>query len=288
MKSIYTLATDVEELLKTKGWMSDNLEKEFGASVGSSVYTQFSTQSTPSLRLSRMGATCHKALWHSIHTPELAEPVQPWAQAKFSFGHFWEAYAIMLSKAAGHEVSHEQHECELLGVKGHIDAIVDGCLVDYKSCSSRQFQKYKANQLEGDDPFGYLEQLDGYVVACREQDFLNVKDRGYIIAVHRDLGHMHVYEHRIREASIRQRIAEYKGISERRNPPQCTCEVTSDGITGNIKLGTRASYSAYKWTCFPNLRCFINKRGQPVFYSKVIGRPYDAVREIDRYGNTIH
>ena len=229
-----------------------------------------------------MGTTCHKALWHSVHTPELAEPIQPWAQAKFSFGHFWEAYAIMLTKAAGHEVSHEQHECELLGVKGHIDAVVDGCLVDYKSCSPRQFQKYKNNQLEGDDPFGYLEQLDGYAVACGKEDFLSVKDRGYIIAVNRDLGHMHVYEHRIRESSIRQRVEEYKSLVARSNPPVCTCEVTSDGVTGNIKLGARASYSAYKWTCFPNLRCYINKRGQPVYYSKVVTKPWDAVREVGK------
>lgn len=262
--------------------MDWKLQEEFQSDVGCTIQRQFSEEKQPTLRLSRMGNTCHKALWHSIHTPELAEPIQPWAQAKFSFGHFWEAYAIMLTKAAGHEVSHEQHECELLGVKGHIDAVVDGCLVDYKSCSPRQFQKYKNNQLEGDDPFGYLEQLDGYAVACREEDFLSVKDRGYIIAVNRDLGHMHVYEHRIREASIRQRIEEYKSLVARSNPPVCTCEVTSDGATGNIKLGTRASYSAYKWTCFPNLRCYINKRGQPVYYAKVVTKPWDAVREVGK------
>jgi len=284
LKSIYTLQTDIEELLKTKGWMSNGLAEELGRSIAGTLNNQFNALRQPSLRLSQMGPKCPKALWYSIHHPELAEPVQPWAQAKFSFGHFWEAYAIMLTKAAGHEVSHEQHECELNGVKGHIDGIVDGCLVDYKSCSSRQFQKYKANQLEGDDPFGYLDQLDGYTTSLRKESFLTVKDKGYIIAVHRDMGHIHVYEHRVRD-TIRERVEAYKRIVDNSNIPECTCATTSQGSGGNIILGTTASYSAQKWTCFPELKCFLYKNG-PVYFVK--GRPRDALREVDKDGNTVY
>lgn len=287
MSSIYTLEADIKELLKTKNWMTDSLAKELGDAVSSRIKSQFENKQPPSLRLSQMGPRCPKALWHSIHTPELAEPMQHWAEAKFSIGHFWEAYGLILAKAAGHRVEGEQHELTLNGIKGHCDAIIDGALVDFKSCSSRQFSKYKSRLLEQDDPFGYLDQLDGYVLAGRENPLILMKDRGFIVAIDKQMGHMYVYEHFTRERSIIERIEEYKSVVARSNPPECTCETTPYGNSGNISLGTRASYSPYKWVCFSNLRCFLYKTG-PVFFNKVVRRPDGYIREIDRYGNTIH
>lgn len=284
MSSIYTLEADIKCLLDTKGWMTDSLAKELGDGVAKRVQAQFAQdQKAPSLRLSQMGPRCPKALWHSIHTPDEAEPLAPWTNNKFTLGHFWETYALVLCKAAGHEVEGEQHEFILDGVKGHCDAIVDGCLVDFKSSSSRQFSKYKAKTLEQDDPFGYLDQLDGYVVAGREDPILRVKDRGFIVAIDKQMGHFNVYEHLTRE-SIRHRVAEYKAIVKRTSPPDCTCETTPYGVSGNIKLGTRASYSAYKWSCFPGLRCFLSSAG-PIFLARTIRTP--EMIEVDKLGNIV-
>lgn len=285
LSSIYTLETDIKNLLETKGWMTDSLAEELAHAVSTRIQAQFSEdQKAPSLRLSQMGPKCPKALWHSIHTPDVAERLPSWSQSKFSIGHFWEAYALILCKAAGHEVKGEQHEFILDGVKGHCDAIVDGCLVDFKSSSSRQFSKYKSKSLEQDDPFGYLDQLDGYVVAGREDPILLVKDRGYICAIDKQMGHMHVYEHYTRE-SIRDRIARYKAIVARADPPECTCETTPYGASGNLKLGTRASYSAYKWECHPGLRCFISSTG-PLYLTKTVRKP--EMIEVDRFGNVVY
>lgn len=265
--------------------MTDSLAKELSDAVGTRIKAQFTEDSkAPSLRLSQMGPRCPKALWHSIHTPDVAERLPEWAQCKFSLGHFWEAYALVLCKAAGHKVEGEQHEFILDGIKGHCDAIVDGCLVDFKSSSSRQFSKFKLKTVEQDDPFGYLDQLDGYVVAGREDPILSVKDRGFIVAIDKQMGHINVYEHRVRE-SIRDRISQYKDIVARTNSPVCTCETTSYGVSGNIKLGTRASYSPYKWICFPGLRCFISSTG-PLYLSKVVRKP-DMI-EVDKEGNIIY
>jgi len=287
VSSIYTLQTDIENLLKTKGWMTESLQKELGEGVASRIKTQFETEKAPSLRLSKMGPVCPRALWYSINRPEEAEPVQPWAQQKFSFGHFWETYALVLTKAAGHKVEGEQHVCELDGIKGHLDAIVDGCVVDYKSCSARQFTKFKSGNFEMDDLFGYLDQLDGYSMANRENPLVVVHDRAFLVAVHRDMGHVHVYEHRVRSGSIRPRIEEYKSVVNRSEPPGCLCETKEDGHQGNRILGTKASYSPQKWTCFPSLRCFLFKNG-PMYVSSLVRKPYGYLREVDRYGNEVH
>lgn len=286
MSSIYTLIPDIQELLKTKGWMTKALAKELGDAVASKIEKQFEKDQAPSLRLSGMGTRCPCALWHSIHTPEEAEALPPWAQNKFALGHFQEAYGIILCKAAGHDVRGEQHECELDGIKGHIDAIVDGCIVDFKSCSGRQYLKYKTGsiRLENSDSFGFLFQLDGYVSGNRDNDLVEVKDKGYIFAMHKELGHVCLYEHDVRRASIRERIAEYKSVVARNTPPPCSCATTPFGNSGNIELGTRASYEAYKWCCFPELRCFLYSDG-PVYLVKTVRKP--DVREVDRYGNYI-
>lgn len=265
--------------------MTDSLAKELSNAVASRIKDQFSeNEKAPSLRLSQMGPRCPKALWHSVHTPDVAERLPEWAQCKFSLGHFWEAYALILCKAAGHEVKGEQHELVLDGIKGHCDAIVDGCMVDFKSSSSRQFSKYKSQSLEQDDPFGYLDQLDGYVVAAREDPILSVKDKGYICAIDKQMGHMHVYEHTVRPTIV-DRIRQYKGIVAQSNPPACTCETTPHGASGNIKLSTRASYSPYKWTCFPDLRCFLSSSG-PLYLVRTQRKP-DMI-EVDKEGNIVY
>lgn len=287
MTSIHTLVPDILGLLKTKGWLTETLQKELGDGVSNRIKSQFEREQTPSLRLSQMGPRCNKALWHSIHTPGEAEALPPWAHNKFSLGHFQEAYGIVLCKAAGHKVEGEQHECELDGIKGHIDAVVDGCILDFKSCSSRQYLKYKTGsvRLEGNDTFGFLFQLDGYVTANRDNPLVEVKDKGYIFAMHKELGHVCLYEHIARASSIKQRIAECKEVVAASHPPLCTCETTPFGTSGNIKLGTRASYDNFKWSCHPNLRCFLYSDG-PVYLTKVVRLP--DVTEVDRHGRAIY
>lgn len=224
------------------------------------------------LRLSKMGPMCPRHLWYSIHRPELAEPLPPEAIFKFSFGHTIEAQAISLARASGHEVTGEQDELIVDGIKGHRDCVIDGCLTDVKSCSGRMFEKFERKTIHSDDPFGYLDQLDGYLVGSADDNLVRVKDRAFIWAIDKTLGKMVLYEHRIREDSIRRRIASYKNIVASTVLPACTCEVVDEGKSGNQKLGVRASYSPYKHLCFPGLRTFLYSSG-PVFLTKVIRTP---------------
>lgn len=281
---IKTLIPDIYKTISNKnGWFTDQISKELSEEISLRLQTSLGEQrGKPTLRLSQMGPRCPCALWHSIHKPELAEQLPAWAEIKFSYGHILEALTIALAKASGHKVEGEQDELVLDGIVGHRDCVIDGCVVDVKSSTTFSYQKFKDGTIAQNDLFGYLDQLDGYVVASREDPLVTVKDRGYLLVIDKQLGHMVLYEHVIREESIRKRIRDYKSIVALGGPPPCTCETVPDGKSGNIKLGTVASYSAFKHCCFPNLRTFIYADG-PRYLTHVARKP--DVPELDRFGN---
>jgi hypothetical protein len=284
---IHTLIPDIQKLVTRKdGWFDEQLARSLSEDISSRLSRSFNGDARrPALRLSQMGNRCPKALWLSIHHPELAQALPPWAEVKFSFGHILEAEAVAFCKAAGHKVEGEQHEVVLDGVKGHLDAIVDGVVVDFKSCSQRNFEKLKKGTLRSQDDFGYLDQLDGYVVATLQDPRVTVKDRGYIFGIDKTLGHMVLYEHIIRPDNIRERIRKYKEIVARTSPPSCECQTRPRGESGNIELGTVASYNVFKYQCFPGLRTFLYASG-PVYLTHVARKP--DVIEINQYGKVVY
>lgn len=286
MKTIHTLIKDVNHVLtRNDRLLADHLAEGIVREVGPRIHADF-TEKDPraTLRLSQMGEKCPRQLWASVHAPSFQEPLPPQARLKYTFGHVIEGLLIALAKEAGHEVTGEGDELYVDGVKGHRDCVIDGCLVDVKSASSLGFIKFKDKSIAQNDPFGYLDQLDGYLVGSQHDDLVRTKDRGYLWACDKQLGHMCLYEHRIREASIRDRINLYKRIVLRTEPPACTCKTVADGKSGNIKLGTVASYNPYKYFCFPHLRTFLYSSG-PVYLTKVVRTP--DVPEVNREGVVI-
>jgi hypothetical protein len=290
--NIYSLIPDIYRTIKEKkGRFDDILTREFSSEVARRVQDNLSeTTRTPTLRLSQMGPRCPCALWYSIHHPELAEPLPAPAEIKYLYGHVLEALAITLSKAAGHSVTGEQDELVVDGIKGHRDCVIDGCVVDVKSASSLSFNKFKDGSLKDHDDFGYLDQLDGYLVGSMDDPLVTDKEHAYILAIHKEQGHVCLYEHCIREQSIRDRIARYKTIVGASTAPVCECRSVPDGEAGNLKLDTRASYSAYKFCCNPKLRTAIYSGG-PRYFTHVGKWPsYKGVPliEVDRYGKRVY
>lgn len=287
MKSIHTVIPDIMNLIKQDAtWFTEELTTALAKEVSLRVHAKF-TEGTRKggLRLSKMGITCPHALWMSVHHPELAEPLPPQAQIKYLYGHILEALVISLAKAAGHEVTGEQDAVSVDGIVGHRDCVMDGCVVDIKSSVSHFMDQYKDGSFAAQDTFGYLDQLDGYVVGSAEDNLVRVKDKGYILAIDKQLGNMVKYEHCIRPDSIRDRAKEHKRIAALSRPPVCNCGTVADGKSGNIKLDTKASYSAYKYECFPWLRTFIYAKG-PVFLSHVVRKP--DVLEVNKYGKPVY
>jgi len=272
LPNINTLIPDIYSLVGGEDGITDFLASNMGADIASAVQTSLRKQPRRGLRLSALGPKCPCQLWYSVNRPELAEPLPPHAKIKFTFGHIIEHMIIGLAKAAGHEVTGEQDELTLDGVVGHRDCVIDGCIVDVKSAASRSFLKFRDKTISQDDPFGYLDQLDGYTVASLDDPLVRIKDRAYLLAVDKQLGHLALYEHKIRSNSIRSRIELYKEYVGRPSPPDCNCGTVADGKSGNQKLDVRASYSAYKHCCFPNLRTFLYANG-PAYLTRVVRVP---------------
>lgn len=287
---IHSLIDDIHYTIQRKDeWFSDELAMDLGSQVAARLHLHYKPrEGKGTLRLSKMGPQCPRALWYSIYHPELAEPLPPSAVLKYSYGHILEAQTIALAKASGHEVTGEQDECNVDGIKGHRDCVIDGCVVDVKSASTFSFQKFKDGSIKDSDTFGYLDQLTGYVVGSVSDPLVRCKDRGYLLAVDKQLGHICLYEHKVtlgHRELLRDRIASYKGIVSMSHAPECTCGTEQIGKSGNIGLDTKASYSPYKYCCFPNLRTFIYAGGKPVFLTKVERLP-DVV-EVNKFGQRV-
>jgi hypothetical protein len=279
MSSIDHLINDIHALINSKtNWFTQEIADDLAGEITKRLLVHYKPrEGRPTLRLSQMGDKCPRALWYSIHHPELAEPLHASAMLKYSYGHIVEAQTISLSKAAGHEVTGEQDELVVDGIKGHRDCVIDGCIVDVKSCSTPSFKKFVDGSIKDSDLFGYLDQLDGYLVGSSDDPLVRSKDTAYILAIDKTLGNMVLYEHRLRIAldgspNINNRIAEVKRIVGQHSPPACNCGTIPDGQSGNIRLDTRASYSPFKQVCFPNLRTFLYSKG-PVYLTRVVRVP---------------
>ena len=289
-KSIHTLIKDIYSLVGGPDGVI--LPPNLGTNVQDAVASSLGPREPRrALRLSQLGPRCPRALWYSVNHPELEEQLPPYARIKYAYGHIIEHLVIGLAKAAGHTVEGEQDAINVDGVLGHRDCIIDGCLVDVKSASSRGFLKFSQGTIAEDDPFGYLDQIDAYVLGSVDDPRVLVKDRGYLLAVDKTLGHLALYEHVIRPRQLTERIQLYREIVSQPHEPRCSCGVVKDGESGNLKLDTKASYSSYKHCCFPTLRTFLYSDG-PRYLTKVVRRPQRAdgsfITEVDRFGKIVY
>lgn len=289
-KSIHKLIPDIYALVGGPNGIT-NLPPDMGDSIQGALAASLGPREPRrTLRLSGLGPRCPRALWYSVNRPELEEQLPSHARIKYAYGHIIEHLVIGLAKAAGHTVEGEQDEIRVDGVLGHRDCIIDGCIVDVKSAASRSFLKFKTGSIAEDDPFGYLDQVDAYVLGSVDDPRVVVKDRGYLLAVDKQLGHLALYEHRIRPTSIRKRIEEYSKVVELPEPPPCECGTELYGESGNVSLDTRASYNTYKHACNPNLRTFLYSTG-PVYFTKVVKTPSyrgQPIPEVDKHGKLVY
>lgn len=228
---------------------TDDQVELFAKSLATTVRDRIQSGGTarePTLRMSNLGRG-DRQLWYQFH-PDEAEPgeeLQPHTHLKFLIGDVWEAVLLFLAKAAGHEVSHEQAEVEVDGIKGHIDAVIDGHVVDCKSASTFAFKKFKEGRLSEDDPFGYMEQISGYSTALGMPGAFLVGDK--------TLGHLTLLKvdpQDVEGIKINERIEHLKKVVESDQEPDRCYEPVPDGQSGNMALGVNCSYCPFKFRCW--------------------------------------
>lgn len=226
------------------------------------------------LRFSSLGKK-DRQLWYAANMPEAAEVMPGKQNFKFLYGDCIEVLLLFLAKEAGHEVSHLQHEVEVAGVFGHMDAVLDGIPSDCKSASSYSFGKFKDGSFVFDDPFGYIPQLSGYAHALESTD-----RAGFLVAdkVHGDITYAEIDGLTIKCNPPAPRIEHLKGVVHRADPPDRCYPPEPEGKSGNLKLGLNCSYCSFKDECWKDanggkgLRKFYYSRG-PVWLTKVTREP---------------
>ena len=119
---------------------------------------------TSTLRMSNIGKPSRQ-LWYDLNAEQVPQQLASSTLIKFLYGHLLEELVLFFVKIAGHEVTSEQKTVEVEGIKGHMDCVIDGEVVDIKTTSGFAFKKFKEGTLTNDDPFGYISQLQVMSIA---------------------------------------------------------------------------------------------------------------------------
>ena len=264
MKSINTLVSDIQQRLVSGKSFDEETVTAFAHNLAKKLANRLSEAYKSALRLSNIGTKCDRKLWYSINYPELAEPLPASARLKFLYGDILEEVVLFLARAAGHTVTDEQAEVKVNGVKGHIDGLIDGELVDVKSASSYGFKKFREHGLEQDDPFGYLDQLGSY-------GFGLDKRVGHFLAIDKTLGHITLDTYELKQKDYNNLVDKKREMLAGELPKRAFKD-EAEGKSGNRKLGIACSYCPFKLQCWPGLRAFKYSRG-PTFLTHVQRTP---------------
>jgi hypothetical protein len=227
----------------------------------------------PTLRLSNIGRPLRQ-LWYELKgVPQ--EPLSPETKFKFLYGDILETLVLFLAEAAGHKVERMQEEVEVDGVPGHIDAVIDGVLVDAKSCSPFSFAKFTSGEYLENDPFGYIPQLSAYRKAIG-------LERAAFIPIEKVLGKISVVElPREKEADVSKRITDARSAIASDVPPERCYDprpVSKKDKSGNLVLSVGCSYCGWKNHCWQSanggtgLRTIIYSTG-PKYFVEVAKEP---------------
>lgn len=281
---IDSLVSDIQGLFDTPHRVDAARAKLLGSNLGEMVSRRLSEERGDAyLRMSNLGKG-DRQLWYDILGGGKPEELNSSTKTKFLFGDILELLLIFLADEAGHEVTRQQEEINVNGVLGHIDAVIDGWVVDCKSASSIAFQKFKSGKLQDNDSFGYLSQLAGYVEGVPDAK------GGAFLVIDKTLGHITLDKYHRSELEpyrIRDRIDHIQDVLSRPDElPERCYEDKPDGESGNRVLGTNCNYCSHKFECWRDandgfgLRTFLYSNG-PRYFTKVLKEP--KVQELE-YG----
>lgn len=281
MADITTLVEDIYHTRRTgEGWTKE-ISEWFGWAMSEKMNDQMAQASEPMpnrLRFSNIGQEDCK-LWYSINHPELSRPMSDPMLNVMSLGDMIEVYLLALAMAAGHSVTSYQKASELCGIKGSNDAIIDGMMVDVKSASESNFNKFLNTNLndpeEDQEKVGhlayYIPQLAAYTHAERDNPDLEIKSSASFLVFNKATGELllDIYDLSEEIASIEDHIEAKKSMLQGEFPGRAYDPVKS-GESGNTELHRTCSFCTYKGECWPNARVFAYKRGNRTVFKSLI------------------
>ncbi|MDA7505576.1 hypothetical protein N8542_02485 [Verrucomicrobia bacterium] len=250
MKKLDTLVEDIYDKLSV---LSDgeslNIDDKTIDAFGESMKEVLSQWANPrprdsgTLRMSNIGKPLRQ-LWYDMRSEsKTTERIKPSVFIKFLYGHLLEEVLLMLIKIAGHEVTDEQKEVSVSGIKGHMDCVINGEVVDIKTASGFAFKKFYNKTLAEDDMFGYLPQLAGYEAAMGT-------NKGGFLAMNKESGELALYRpNSFDKPDIKKKIKTVKKLIKIDTPPELCYNPIPDGAAGNMQIARGCTWCRHKFEC---------------------------------------
>jgi len=249
-KKLDTLVEDIYDKLSV---LSDgeslNIDDKTIDAFGESMKEVLSQWANPrprdsgTLRMSNIGKPMRQ-LWYDMRSEsKTTERIKPSVFIKFLYGHMLEEVLLMLIKIAGHEVTDEQKEVSVSGIKGHMDCVIDGEVIDIKTASGFAFKKFYNKTLAEDDIFGYLAQLAGYEAAMGT-------NKGGFLAMNKESGEIALYRpDSYDKPDIKKKIKTVKTLIKIDTPPELCYNPVPDGAAGNMQIARGCTWCRHKFEC---------------------------------------
>lgn len=251
-KSQKTIDTLVEDIYNKIGVLADGEHidldedtiEQFGESMKEILYnwSHPEPRGKSTLRMSNIGKK-ERQLWFDMKTEGTPERMPPSLFIKFLYGHLLEEIVLFLIKLSGHTVTNEQKEVTVSGIKGHMDCVIDGEVVDIKTASGFAFKKFKDGTLAENDIFGYMAQLAGYEAA-------EGTSNGGFLALNKESGELALYKpDNFDKPNIKKKIKDVKAAVKLDKPPNLCYNPIPDGKSGNMQLPRECVYCRHKFEC---------------------------------------
>jgi hypothetical protein len=279
-KKLNNLVEDIYSVLNslTEGNelnISEEMFEEFGKDMTDALRhwaTPQNVEGKPVLRMSNVGRP-ERRLWFDTHTQsDTTEKLEPSTQIKFLYGHLLEVLILFFVKLSGHKLTSQQKEITVSGIKGHMDCMIDGEVVDVKTASGYAFKKFKEGTLAEDDAFGYLSQLAGYEAAEKTNE-------GGFLVMNKETGELTMFiPDDMDKPNIKSKIKNVKNIIASDSPPDFCYAPIPEGKAGNMKVARGCSWCPHKFECHKDandgqgLRVFNYAKG-PVYFTKIVSEP---------------
>tara|TARA_R100000231_G_scaffold139219_1_gene119678 strand:- start:414 stop:1280 length:867 start_codon:yes stop_codon:yes gene_type:complete len=248
-KTLDTLVQDIYEVIEVLNDdeeidIPEDMYEQFGRDMEDALRHWATPVERPKngLRMSNIGRPLRR-LWYDLNTEQEKEQIDAPTFIKFLYGHLLEVLLLFFVRLAGHVVQSEQKEVTVSGIKGHMDSVIDGEVIDVKTASGYAFKKFKDGTLAQNDSFGYLSQLAGYEKAEKTNN-------GGFLVMNKETGELTVFiPDDLEKPNITHRIKEVKQAVQRKTPPEYCYPPIPDGVSGNMKLPRDCTWCPHKFEC---------------------------------------
>jgi len=249
-KSLDTLVQDIYSTIEVLADdeaidIPEKMYEEFGRDMEDALRHWATPVERPKngLRMSNIGRPTRR-LWYDLNLEGATkERINGPTFIKFLYGHLLEVLLLFFVRLTGHVVEGEQKEVTVEGIKGHMDSVIDGEVIDVKTASGYAFKKFKDGTLAQNDSFGYLSQLAGYEEA--EQT-----NNGGFLVMNKETGELTVFiPDDLDKPNIVHRIKEVKQAMKKKTPPAYCYTPIAEGAAGNMKLPRDCNWCPHKFEC---------------------------------------